>query len=91
MENVLSSKCLVYEESGVYFKGIMDKTKLDSAKGTCIEFTGTIYTEIIDQQGGRWSFGSAIEKSSAKNSLQYPLVIKYADTTVPALMEVRIQ
>jgi len=87
-ENVMSSKCLVYEENGNSFKGVFDKAKLDKGLNTCIktDLFKTSSVAIVDEKGKRWSSGISI----SNNVIEYPVLVKYPNGYVLARMEVSI-
>lgn len=87
-ENVMNSKCLVYEENGNFFKGVFDKNKLDKGLNTCIgtELFKTASVEIIDEKGNRWGSTNPL----SKNTLEYPVLVKYPKENILASMEVSI-
>jgi len=85
-ENYLSSKCLIYEDHGTFFKGVFDKNKLDRDAAGCIPFSKPVSISIKDERGGTWS----VSKITGGQKLTYPVVIKYQDQFVPGVMEVTI-
>ena len=87
-ENVMNSKCLVYEENGNFFKGVFDKSKLDKGINTCIktELFKTTSVQIIDEKGNMWGSTNFF----SKNTLEYPVLVKYPKENVLARMEVSI-
>lgn len=85
-ENFISSECIAYEENGVFYKGILDKSKLDKSLNSCIQTDKSVSVGIIDQKNKQW--GSF--KQSFKEKISYPVVIKYPNEFVAARMEVAI-
>jgi len=84
-ENIMSSKCLVYEENGNFFKGVFDKSKLDKKVDTCIKTEKGYSFGIVDEKGGRWG-----SESSSTDTIKYPVLVKYSKEFVLARMEVSL-
>ncbi len=92
IENFIGSKCLVYEEDGEYFRGVLYEEKLDSGQH-CLILSGNIYFKV--EGGGKvWEFGTPIPDNIAKSSYTFPVVIarKVDGNTefLPARVEGRI-
>lgn len=85
-ENFISSKCLAFEENGIFYKGILDKSKLDKGLNSCIQTDKSFSVAIIDQKNKQW--GNF--KQSFKEKISYPVVIKYPNEFVAGRMEVAI-
>ncbi|MEM5883117.1 MAG: hypothetical protein QXQ77_02665, partial [Candidatus Aenigmatarchaeota archaeon] len=52
MENLLNHECLVYKENGNNWRGVFDKSKLDSNPSCSISFKKNFYVEITDSENG---------------------------------------
>lgn len=85
-ENFISSKCIVYEDNGIFYKGILDKTKLDGGIKSCIQTDKPVFVHITDQKNGNWGQSKPI----SKEKIVYPVIIKYPNEFVIARMEVTI-
>ena len=92
IENFLGSKCLVYEENGEYFRGVLDESNLDSGRH-CLVLDVNVYFKV--EGGGKvWSFGTQIPTTNVKTSFVFPAVIarKVGENIefIPAKVEGRI-
>jgi len=93
MENLLSDKCLIYEENGNLWKGVFDESKLDSmqsASDLCVQFHKDFFLKVKDSKE-EWKFwGSDPPSSLVEESLSYPIIVKHQDEFVPGYMEVKV-
>lgn len=76
IENFIGSKCLVYEEDGEYFRGVLydENEKKLNAGQHCLVLSRNIYFKV--EGGGKtWEFGDFIPDNNVKSSFTFPVVI----------------
>src|SRR5437867_3148921 len=79
LENLISSKCIAYQENGRVWRGVLDKNKLDglTSLSQCIQFSPkSFYVEIQDEKDPLWTFGTKPPELTSFEQLFYPVVVK---------------
>ena len=94
LENLISSKCLTFQENGRVWRGVLDKSRLDSLSSnslaSCVQFptSKSFYVEIQDENNDKWTFGTQPSLTIEFEQLFYPVVVKDSSSQLAARMVV---